>query len=281
MGAGVDAVPRGRIGEYRHAWPGISGSARRHSHSPFGCVADGQRRFFHRHNRFCRDHVAVVSRVDTLSRLATDARKMRPAGARSRCHLSAHSRDVYALHVGSTARPLGLYDIRNYLGARNFWRDCENNSWRIAPPQTRSFSVFGNGMVGIGFNSTFGGNGSKSDLNLAACRRHRLHGRGNIFRERAPKVQSFRVAFVRPGRYKLPFSRSARLHGLRTIKERTVRLCIRCSRVLGFGADERTHLIRSQTCRMWPLPGSEVNAVGRGLPTGAQQARLWLWSMIS
>ncbi len=31
---------------------------------------------------------------------------------------------------------------------------------------------------------------------------------------------------------------------------------------------------RSQTCRMWPLPGSEVNAEGLGFPTGAQQARL-------
>lgn len=31
---------------------------------------------------------------------------------------------------------------------------------------------------------------------------------------------------------------------------------------------------RSQTCRMWPLPGSDVNAEGLGFPTGAQQARL-------
>ena len=79
-------------------------------------------RLSYRHDRFYRDDVAAVSRIDALSRLATDACKIHPASAGSLRDFLVNCRNIHAVCAGSASRSLGLDDSGTRLGVGDFGR---------------------------------------------------------------------------------------------------------------------------------------------------------------
>jgi len=113
---------------------------------------------------------------------------------------------LHAVHARSASRLLGFHHARTCLGARDFRRFLKDNARALASSKTFDDSLSRHRVAGAYRGSPDDVGDSISCPVLACSGRHCLHHWRALFRERAFAVQSFHLAFVRPGWFELPFS---------------------------------------------------------------------------
>src|SRR5438552_4173377 len=212
--AQVDGINRRGAGKYDQPWDWTRRCDDRHADSSAGSVSPRESLFSYRHDRFYRDDVSALSRVDALSRLATDTCKIYPASAGSLRDFFVNCGNVHAVCAWSASRSLGLDNAGTCLGVGHFGRIHQGDARRRAPQEICLGSLSGNGLAGPYFYPATCARRSALCGALACGRWNRLHDRCVVLRDERRALFSFCVASVRTYRHGLSFYRSAYLRSL-------------------------------------------------------------------
>src|SRR6266571_5043648 len=167
--------------------------------------------FFFGHGDFYGHAVDVVSRIHALPCMAANARENYFADAGSFGDFFVDCRDIHAVYARPASRVVGFHHARARLGARHFRCDLESDPRRIARSETGDDALSWYWMVGADRGSPDHAGDSLSRTILAGGRWRRLYHWCALFRERTSALQPLHLAFVRPSRFELSFSRDSLL----------------------------------------------------------------------
>ena len=87
---------------------------------------------FSRRGDFCGHDVDVVSRINALPCVATNAREIHSAGRGSFGDLFVNRWNIHTVHAGPASRLLWIHHARACLGARDFRRFLKDDSRALA-----------------------------------------------------------------------------------------------------------------------------------------------------
>src|SRR5207249_7666830 len=195
--------------------------------SASGSLPPWQHPFSYRYDDLYRDDVARGPRVDALSRMAADACEIPSPSTRSLGDFFVNRGNIYAICPGSVARRWRVNHARDCLGTHAFRGHHESNARRTASSETCDDSLSRNGLGRSHFHTSARAGNSVVGAALVNCRRHRLHGRHFIFRERAAALCPFCLASVRARRNELSLCGRVYLRNLRSAARKVGQVCLR------------------------------------------------------
>ena len=143
--------------------------------------------------------------------MAANAREIRFADVGPLSDLFADRRDIHAVYARPASRIVGFLHTRRCLGARHFRRDFKSDARSVAPSETGDDALSRHRMAGADCGSADDVGDSVCGTVLAGSRWCHLYHWCTLFRQPTPALQSFHLAFVRAGRFELPFSRGSLL----------------------------------------------------------------------